>query len=1069
MKSRELIRVSLFVFLIATVPALAQVSTGAITGVVTDTTGGVVPGVTVSATRTATGESRTVTTGDSGIYRFSNISPGVYTIRAELTGFKTIVNEDLEVTVGETRRVDLVLEVGEISEEIVVQAQAETINKEEGHLSELVESAEIKDLPLNGRNAYQLAQLGPGVTPTFGKVAQSSGSNAGDTFQVNGQRHRGNNYLMDGTDNNYVGIGGIPTVTPQVDIIDEFRVQTNNFSAEYGRNAGAIINVLTKSGTNQIHGTIYEFHRNDALDAREFFDGSDKAPLVQHTFGYTVGGPVVKDKLFFFTGYEGFRESSGEPARFRAETQQLVDFVNATRPNSIAAALFNRFPLVGGTPTTGDDLGSPKEGVFEAGGPDGIPDIAEVNLFGASKDRTNQFNIRIDSVLTDNDKIYGRFTRQTSVGPPSIVRPSRDSVGSVKEEAMTISETHIFSPTVVNELRAGWNLRKPDFDVQEGTFDVPTISISGFSPDFGANSNIPQFFGRHTYQVSDQLSWARGRHNLKFGFEYRKGQENSDFQASTRGVYSFDSIFDFIDDEPFSQRNLIDPSTGLPTGTPRHFRLNEWAAYIQDDLKLTPNFTLNLGLRYENFRPPFEKDNIQSNIVLGTGSNIFERYANSTIERFLRGQDIYEPDNNNFAPRFGFAWDPTGEGKWAIRGGYGISYNRIFMNITSNIKFNPPFGKSVTASISNGLPISYTIPTTIAPGTAFGFASRVNPNFLDPDLATTYVHSIFLGIQRELFGDWLVEANYVSTLGRKLYAQEHYNRFTGDLLDGSLDGINPAFNAAGDDFLTASITQSYHSGQFTLSKRFGGGLGFRANYTWSKNIDDDTDVFGADSEDSGAAVIEDRILDRALSSIHVGNRFAANWVWELPWLQTSDSWFLRNVLGGWQLNGLLAFQDGTPATINADTSSFFSRTGGVIRGDFNGDGKTDDRPNAGTFTSDDVKPANARFGSIFTAFSPTSNARLAFPRPEPGTNGNLGRNTFFYDGFNSVDFSVFKNFRMPWFAGEEATWQFRAEFFNLFNNVNTDSFEENIASSNFGRVFRTLDSREIQFALKFIF
>ena len=1059
----------LITFSLAMMPMLAQTSTGSITGSVTDESGAVIPGATITATRTATGETRTVVSEDNGFYRVLNISPGVYTVRCEMPGFKTIVDENVEVTVGEIKTINFAMNIGEVSEEIIVSSVAETVNKEEGRLSQLVESAEIEDLPLNGRNAYQLAQLGPGVTPTFGRVSQSAGSNAGDSFQVNGQRHRANNYLLDGTDNNYVGIAGTPTITPQVDIIEEFRVATNSFSAEYGRNAGAIVNVLTKSGTNQLHGTLYHYHRNDALDAREFFDGEDPAPLIQNTFGFTIGGPIVKDKWFFFGGYEGFREVSGESEQFDVETQQLVDWTMANRPGSIAATLFSRFPLNSPLPTTGDDLGSPAPGVLEIGDPDGIPDLGEINIADPAKTESDQWNVRIDYSMSDNDKFYGRFTRQVTETPPNIIRPGVDSIGNVTEQAFTFSQTHVFSPVVVNEFRAGWNEREPNFNVQDGTFDVPTIRVDDVSAEagFGANSNIPQFFARHTFQFADQLAWSLNRHSLKFGFEFRHGQENSDFQANTRGNYGFDSILDFVDDESDNQTNLIDPVTFEPIGTPRHFRVNEWAFYIQDDWKVSPNFTLNLGLRYENFRPPYETDGIQSNVLLGPGDDIFERYATADFQVIARGDHVYDPDNNNFAPRLGFAWDPFGDGKLAIRGGYGVSYNRIFMNITSNIKFNAPFSKSVTASVDNGLPIVYTIPTTIDPETAGGATARVNPNFLDPDLATSYVHSIFFGLQREILPGWIAEANYVSTMGRKLYAQEHYNRFAGDLVDGTLDTFNPAFSQ-NDDFLTGSINQAYHSGQFSLAKRFRDGLGFRVNYTWSKNIDSDSDVFGATSDDSGAMDAANRNLDRGLSSIHVGNRFAANWVWEIPVYRTADNWFLRNVIGGWQLNGLIALQDGTPASINADGSTFTSTIGGVRRGDFNADGHSSDRPDDPGFGSDDVTPSDARFGSIFAGFV-NGDPRLAFPRPEAGVNGTLGRNTFFYPGFASVDLSLFKSFKMPWFGSETATWQFRAEFFNLLNNVNVNAWQEDIASSSFGESTSTQDAREIQFAIKLVF
>lgn len=1036
---------------------LAQTSTGSITGTVKDESGGVIPGATVTATRSETGENRVVLTNDGGIYRVLNVAPGVYAIKVEMTGFKTLIDKEVGVTVGGLVRADFSLAVGDISEELVVQSEAELLQKDEGRMSNLVESAEIQDLPLNGRNAYQLAQLGAGISATLGVTSQSSASNASASFNANGQSHRGNNFLMDGTDNNYIGIAGVPSVTPQVDIIEEFRVATNNFSAEYGRNGGAIVNILTKSGTNRLHGSIYEYHRNDALDAREFFDGKDTAPLLQHTFGVTLGGPIIKDKLWFFGGYEGFRETSGESALYQVESAELIDWLRANRPGSIALQLFERFPLTGGVPS---------DPSFD---PNDIQAV-EIRRPDQNKQDDNQWNLRLDHAISDSDKLYGRFTRQTRVGTPTDVRPSVNAVGNVVEQAFTFSETHVFSPTIVNEFRTGWNEREPNFNVQQGTFDVPTIAISGFSPDFGAANNIPQFFARHTYQVSNQLSWSKGAHALKIGGEFRHGRENSDFQANTRGTYNFSDLTDFLDDAPFSQSALVDPTTGLPIGTPRHFRVNEWALYVQDDWKVTPRFTLNLGLRYENFRPPYEPDGIQSNVQLGAGNDIFERLSTASIVVYPEGADIYQPDDNNFAPRFGFAWDPTGGGVWAIRGGYGISYNRIFMNVTSNIKFNPPFSQAVTANTSNNLPIRYTIPVTIDPELVAGAESRFAPNILDPDLGTQYVHSFFFGVQREIFGSWLLEANYVSTLGHKLYTQEHYNRFTGDLLDGVDDGINPAWNIASDDFLTASINQAYHAGQFSIQKRFSDGLGFRANYTWAKNIDDDSDVFGATSDDVGASAIENRKLDRGLSSIHVGNRFAASWVWDIPFGSTHGNRVVRNLFGGWGFNGVIALQDGTPATITADSSTFTQFTDGVRRGDFNADGFGDDHPDAGTITASDVNPADARFGSIFASFSPNpDNPRLAFPRPEAGTNGTLGRNTFFYDGFSSVDLALFKSFKMRWFQGEEATWEFRWEVFNVFNNVNTRPWEEDIGSANFGRTFSTQDAREMQFALKFIF
>ncbi|MBI4482094.1 MAG: TonB-dependent receptor, partial [Acidobacteria bacterium] len=606
----------------------AQTTVGTITGTIRDQSGAVLPGVEVKATDPATGRSWSGVSTEDGTYRITNLPPATYEVKAELTGFKTALQKEVKVEVAATQRVDLRLEIGELTEIVTVTGEASTINVEKGEVSAVVDAKKIVDLPLNGRNVFQLAQLQPGIFNVAGANAQSDVTAAG--ISASGTRFRDNNILLDGVTNNNDRQGGLTTITPNADTVQEFRVVSNNFSAEFGRSGGALVNVITRGGTNAFHGSVYEFHRNDNLDAANVFAAfnpatqkKNKPEFKRNQFGFTAGGPIWKNHTFFFGSYEGDRIPGGVNRRLTVETREFRDFVTRTRPNSIAARLFKEFPASGPPTQNIRDIGSPAPGAGTFGPPDGIPDIGEAFLIIPGFVSRDQYSGRLDHQFNQGkDTLVGRYY----LNDLSEQRPGDNSVRGFltffdeRDQNLGLMETHIFSPRVVNEFRFGFNrdpvVAVPNFpEIPDIAFDDGTAK---FSQGFGYA--IPLFFFLNTYQYNDIVSINHGNHGIKAGFELRRFQENSEFQLFTRGWFFFSNVLDFADDEPNLEFLRVDPNTGSPVGTPRGYRTLEWGAFIQDDWKVTPNFTLNVGLRYDNFGTLADIRDRISNLTFPSGS-----------------------------------------------------------------------------------------------------------------------------------------------------------------------------------------------------------------------------------------------------------------------------------------------------------------------------------------------------------------------------------------------------------------------------------------------------------------
>ena len=625
--------------------AWAQTATGTVSGTVKDSSGAIIPGAEVTIIHPVKNGSRSAVTDGEGRFRMSSVPSGSWRAEARLTGFATSRTE-FELDVAGRAQLNFTLQVGEVTTVTEVTGVQQLVNTAEGTLSAVVQERYIQELPLNGRNVYTLALSMPAVTN--GRQAGIGSIDAGMDFNVAGVRSRGNNISLDGVTNNDPLQGGSPALTPNLDTVEEFRIQANNFSAEYGRNNGSVINIVTKSGTNAVHGTAYWYHRNDALDAREIFD-DDIAPLRQHQAGFTVGGPIMKDRAFFFFGFEGFHTTTGESEIETFETSAFRDQVHAAYPGTIMDSLFQTFP--GPAPTTNlEDIGSLSGEFFAAGDPDGIKDLGQVSFFSPTTTKTYQYNIRIDGEVSDNNKLFGRYIWEDQEEPgqgegQQFRGPEHATDFEGLDAQGVVSDTHVFSPTVVNELRFGYARDTSNF-VSDTRFpymyDVSDIT------GFGAFAGVPQLFTGEEYHLVDVVSVNKGDHGLKFGFEYRWNQDDSDFRLLSVGYFAYNGMFDMVANLPYFVGLRVDPRQvgGVPdlVGTPHNFRQGELGWFVQDDWKVSNRLTLNLGIRYDNYGEINDTQDRIANIILGEGRDVFERVKNSTVGQ-VEPSGLFARDN----------------------------------------------------------------------------------------------------------------------------------------------------------------------------------------------------------------------------------------------------------------------------------------------------------------------------------------------------------------------------------------------------------------------------------------
>ena len=1054
------------VLLITAAQAAAQFS-GAIQGTVTDATQAAIPDATLYVINTATGVAREAKTASEGFYRISNLGPGTYDIRAEKTGFTTSRLEGVVVGIGDIAKGDLTLAVGALAEQVKVEAQVSQLETEQGRVSGRIDRVQLKELPLNGRNIFNMISLQPGMLGRGTSTSAGSAGGGGDSFAgetsvqvyAGGQSNGANNFTVDDTSVNSSTIAGVTNTIPNAESVEEVRVVANNFSAVDGRNPGAQIQVSLKAGTNTVHGSASWYHQDNVLSSRNVFEAV--VPVFRkNQFGYSVGGPIVKNRTFFFTTFEGLRQSGDRASTFTVETPEFRDFVVRTRPNSIAAKLLTGYQP-GAYPTSSfRDLGSPSLGVNKIGPADGILDIGNVNYVPDSFRRAGQYTVRIDHELRPGkDRIYGSFIRTKNTTQAGGVRPSFDRALVEWANFGNLNETHIFSPNKINEFRAGVSTEAGNpWDVK--TLAVPRITITNVSP-YGLSSdttitNVPGGWWQTSYDYKDIFSWVRSTHTLKMGGQLRRPKAASGFSTNYVPNYAFNDILDFADDEPLTTTRNVNPVTGLPQLNFSHREEKEWALFINDDWKVTRHFTLNLGLRYENFTKQFDTQGLRG-FIFGDGGNFNQQLANGKLAYVDR---LFPAQNLNFAPRMGFAWDPTGKGKMTVRGGFGVTYDRLAAGsntyadrATAQLGLllgTPNFTYSLgdPACKGDGRPNSTCKPYLgypVEPGFQLGLddkggikGTRISISSTDPNIQSPRVNNWFLGVQREVSRGTIVEVNYIGTQGHHLINSQNYNRFVGDLL------INGKFTGFNQSFSSITIRQStsnsiYHAATVQVKRAFTRGITMQAAYTVGKAIDD-TGTWQN---------VLNRRAERAVSTFDAPQKLSLVGLWEMPFFK-GKTWSYR-ILGGWQLSGFAILQAGNPLTV--------TRGGSYPTGDYNADGTAGDRPNAPlTSIQSSGWDRQAYLSGIFKVTD--------FPRPAPATDGNLGRNTYRGPGFAETELSLAKKFVIT----ERLAARLRLDSFNAFNRVNLGNPSLDLNSpTTFGRSTSAQTPRSYQLGLKFEF
>ncbi len=1086
--------------LLGAVPSAAQLTTGTLVGTVQDPSGGSVAGATVTARNLGTNATRTDVTGAEGLFRLTDLQPGTYEVKAEKAGFKTTVTSNVTLHVGETSRVDMLLQVGLVEQKVEVDASAVTVNTEESRITHIVEQTQLEELPLIKRNIYQLPVLEPGTAPSRVSIPTYYNNSSYDLgFVTYGKRIRSTNFLLDGAPNSDNGLGGVPAIAPILDAVQEFQVSTSNMGREYGRNFGAVINVATKSGTNDIHGGVWEFHRNKAMNAGNFFDPVDPltgekhgSALIQNQFGGTLGGPIRKDKTFWFLAYEGFRERRGVTRKVQVETPQLRAWVHANLPGTVSDYLFQNFPgpdLVPGDPVYTQDI----QGL-------GSPDYGTAVGQKTNSTTTDQYMLRLDNLFHDgNDRLFvrwsGHYPRTTGVGELTTIgglgrmlrgfsRPLDGFIGS-----LAVGETHVFGHNLVNDFRFGWLRNRAFTDAYPE--NVPQFLLDDFTLGFGSDFFIPINMLDNQADFRDTVILNRGRHAFKFGGQWSKEFEHGAFDALGRGMYEFASLSDFVNNSPYLQAQQLDPTTGQSiVGSPneyRDFRRTDFSWFVQDDWKIRKNLTLNLGLRHEIFGVIHEANGKQGGIVFNGGTTLLDKFFN--IPTFGQLGEMYKPYYKNFAPAIGLAWDPFVNGKMSVRTGFSMNYDRMHNDLLSEpARFSPPYSAFVVAipdaPFFLGAAIPYTVadviqyPPTANPGCAGGFIPQglvgttatpciLFPYLIDPNLKTPYVEEWNLNIQYQLAPDWLVEVGYAGNEGHRLAFTNDPNRVAGGYPPtGPFTRPDPYLGWA--SYLSTDTNSNYHGATFQIKKHFSHGYLLQASYTYGKSMDIQDDAFAGDFANAGTGYFgtldaNNRHLDYGRSSFDIRHRIALNAVWNIGKMSKRSA-AVRAAFSEWQLNTIISYEAGRPFTVYNDAF--------VPQADYNADG------GGGTQATGYDRPNTPAFGNTIGCSTPKQFAdgifasTAVFPTPDPFSapaNGNLGRNTFCGPDYKEVDLSLSRNFAFK-FLGEGGQIQFRAEAFNLTNRSNMFLPVSDLAGDplSFGKSTQAFNPRELQLGLKIV-
>ncbi len=975
--------------------ASTQTTYGLIEGRITDPTGGALPGATITITQPTTGFVRTVVTNELGLYRVLNLNPAEYDVTVEMMGFAEVTRGSVRVDVAQAVVLNVGMEVGRVAAVINVAPPIPIVNTATPEISRTIDTRQVSELPLNGRDFTRLTVFAPGVVQTSGLLA---------SIAVNATSVSQNNFLLDGIDatridDSYPSNGferGSRLQTASVESIEEVRVLTTNYSAEYGRAAGAVISTVTKSGTNAFHGSGYAFFRNDRFDARNFFDGPQKPVFDMKQFGGSLSGPIRRDRVFFFNSYEGSRKDLGATASGTVPSAALR--------SRVASALT---PILASIPLPTQATSNPDVGLIQY--------AENTNI------KENIYSARIDAKVSDRDSFYSRYNVQDSLvnGPQYVVFASALSGQQqhvpIRTQSFVASYVRVLRSNLMNEAKFGINRfagRLGELDPQSPQ-PIPLTTITGVNVVPGLMADTSQ---RNTsFEYIDNVSWFLGAHSVKAGVNIRRVWHDFDSTAATTLVFA--SLSDFAANRP-SQATF---TPALPTTFIRGWT---YSGYLQDDLRATGRLTVNVGLRYDYTPPYTDVDNRVRNFDV------------TTMQLTAPGAQLYTPDRDNVAPRFGFTYDVRGNGRSVLRGGYGYYYG-LYTPVSAETLLiaNAPGTTLLTRTEDS------TLQSPLA-SLAAGVSNPPTRRATDPKREDNYSRQVTVNLQQQLGASTAVTIGYVGNRSR-------YNERTRplNLIDPATgQRPNPEFSQI--LFAESSGSAAYNGLQLLISRRFSNGLAFNANYAYSRLMDDIV---------SPQNPFMSWDVEWAHGNREVPHNLSVNALYELPF-GAGKRWGnygsgLNHVLGGWQVNGVVLAHSGLPYTVTL---------GAVTR---SGTGwTTNQRPNVVSGV-DHVGVINGPTGWL----NPT-----AFSNPATGTVGNLGRNTERGPDFIQVDVSLFKNFQLV----DNQKVQLRVEIYNVINRLQLPSAPnaDFLAPGSFGQFFNTFGrtegfgtARQIQFAVRYLF
>ena len=1108
----------------------AQAGTGELTGLVADPSGAVIANAQVTLTNNATGDKRTTMTTPAGVYRFSSLPVvGAYTLEVAPKGFKTAKVANVIISVGTTVTQDVKLELGQTSEQVTVEAGVETVQTTESDLSQLVDRRIWQQMPLQIRNQNSFIELVPGAVPQDG-TANNRGA------EVNGTRGGAGSYLVDGTDNNEQGQAGrgqisfydkggaATSISP--DAIEEYRVITNSYSAEYGKGGGFITDTVLKSGTNNWHGSAFEYNRIQALTANDWFSNNAgiKDSLVRNQFGGSIGGPIVKDKTFFYGTGELHRVRQSYPVTQTGTTQDFIDFVRTgglqqwaegtgaygpgTTTPGICLALNGNTPCPGAFPlsaTTGaifENLyanpamnyplatshfsnvsASLWPGIIGGGLTYPVPVYGQVALSDPTAQNEARWSIKVDHRFNERDTLSAVYLFQDAtytdkfLGGDNFIGPEYIQDG--RGQNLGLTWNHTFTPTILNTFKVSYLRHVLNFPAPQGAFGTPAYySLDGVGVDLGEATGSPQFFTDNQFQYLDSMSVVKGKHSFKFGGEYRRTRNGSSFFNDNFQTVLPWGIEDVLTDLAFSDEAetfltggnhyyggayyvsaAVNPTNSQAPVLYRGYRANEFAAFGQDDWRVNNRLTVNLGLRWEYYGPPHNfQPGIDSNVYFGanitpiptastnpffpSGNPFYASVATATLQ--TRDHEIWNKDTNNFGPRLGFAWDVFGTQKFVVRAGVGLMYDRIYNNTYENIRFNPPyFSDNQIGSPKNGVPVGaisspglFTYPfTSRALYNSPGAVPIPNPRHMDQNIVTPYYEQAHFGFQYEFAKGWVFEPEYVGTFGHKLTGLSDINTFDGRTACAAPPYVaGPCFDAGfgatglpasrinstigADNYRSNGYSSNYHALQLSVRKNYAYGLSLSGSFTYSKSLDDVSDLFNNGATASGQGRPTDNMnhaYDYGPSDFDTRKRGVITVSYDIP-IMKQNRW-----VGGWGVNSIISLQSGHPWTP-------FNNSGAY---DVNKDGVRSDRI-IPTGSVDSTRISGEAPGGTLDRTMWVNYVCPASVNQGLWCNAPIGRNSVVGPDGKLMDFNVTKTFKFT----EKVGLTFQANFFNLFNHPN---------------------------------